>query len=119
MHYEIMDKDTVNLISSALSGLIGKAVCHPIDTCKAKLQSGATFQGLTDLISRTLKSEGVLGFYQGIGAVLVGGVPGVVVYLGTYEASKNYLSRFSFVNSNPFTSYFISGMAAEAVWYVQ
>lgn len=111
-----MNESTINLISSALSGLIAKGICHPIDTCKAKLQSGASFKGLVHLISNTIKTEGIRGFYPGLGAVLVGGVPGVVVYLGTYEASKEHLSKYSFVNANPFTSYFISGMIAEAVW---
>lgn len=109
-------EDLINLASSAWAGLISKAVCHPIDTCKAKLQSGATFSGLSDLISKTIKTEGIKGFYRGLGVVLVGGVPGVVVYLTSYDACKKYLSKFSFSESNPFTSFFISGMVAEIVW---
>ena len=112
----MLSENAVNIASSALSGLISKGVCHPIDTCKAKLQSGTTFVGLSDLIKKTLQTEGILGFYEGLGAVLVGGVPGVVLYITSYETSKKYLSSFSFIEANPFASYFVSGMIAEAVW---
>ncbi|CAN0310423.1 unnamed protein product, partial [Scytosiphon promiscuus] len=36
--------------------------------------------------------EGVSGLYRGVGAVVVGGVPGTCIYLTTYEATKGYLA---------------------------
>ena len=109
-------ENIVSISSSALAGLMARFVCHPIDTCKAKLQSGDTFTGLNDLVRKTLRNEGVRGFYQGIGAALMGGVPGVCVYISTYETSKKNLERYDWIRKNQFASYFISGMAAEAVW---
>lgn len=105
-----------NLAASACAGTIARAICHPIDTCKAKLQSGTTFKGAFDVVKSTYKIEGMRGFYQGIGAVMFGGVPGVCVYMSTYEASKSSLQKVPLLNSHPFISYFISGMVAETVW---
>eukprot|EP00903_Cladosiphon_okamuranus_P019808 g18206.t1 len=39
-----------------------------------------------------MAAEGVGGLYRGIGAVMVGGVPGMCLYLTTYEASKGFLA---------------------------
>jgi hypothetical protein len=108
----------VSTVSSSLAGLLARSICHPIDTCKAKLQSADTFRGVLDVVRTTYRKEGVPGFYRGLGAVLVGGVPGVCVYISTYEASKEHLQQYSWIRANPFLSYFASGMVAEAVWYV-
>ena len=64
---------------------------------------------------KTFKNEGIRGLYQGIGAVLVGGVPGVVVYLMAYESSKDLLERsIPICHEYPAISYLCSGMIAEA-----
>jgi hypothetical protein len=112
----MLSENAVNLASSSLAGVVARSICHPIDTCKAKLQSGNTFNGLSDLISKTLRNEGIRGFYQGVGAALVGGIPGVCLYISTYEASNKALSKNRTIGTNPFMSYFISGMLAEVVW---
>jgi hypothetical protein len=112
----MLSENAVNLTSSSLAGVIARSICHPIDTCKAKLQSGNTFNGLSDLITKTLRTEGIRGFYKGVGAALVGGIPGVCLYISTYEASNKALAQYSSISSNPFMSYFISGMLAEVVW---
>ncbi|KAJ1408043.1 mitochondrial carrier domain-containing protein [Ochromonadaceae sp. CCMP2298] len=105
----------VSTVSSSLAGLLARSICHPIDTCKAKLQSADTFRGVLDVVRTTYRKEGVPGFYRGLGAVLVGGVPGVCVYISTYEACKEHLQQYSWIRANPFLSYFASGMVAEAV----
>lgn len=105
----------VNTLSSASAGLIGRFFCHPIDTLKAKLQVTDT-RRLRDVVSTTWKSEGLAGFYRGLGAVLIGGVPGVCVYLTTYEFSKNQLNKTAIGNQNPFLVYMASGMVSEAIW---
>jgi hypothetical protein len=58
-----------------LSKRLGRVLCHPIDTCKAKLQTtdSTTFKGIFDVINTTLRKEGLKGLYKGLGAVVVGG----------------------------------------------
>ena len=106
----------VNLLASGSAGLLARCICHPIDTVKAKLQSVDSFRGIYDVVKKTARTEGLIGFYQGIGAVIVGGVPGVCVYMTTYEESKAQLNGLPLLQRFPFLVYFGSGMIAEAAW---
>jgi hypothetical protein len=107
----------VNTLSSASAGLIGRFICHPIDTLKAKLQVTDT-RTLRDVMSSTWRTEGLSGFYRGLGAVLIGGVPGVCVYLTTYEFCKDRLNQTRVGSQNLFLVYMTSGMISEAIWWV-
>ena len=61
-----------------------------------------------------MRNEGIRGFFPGIGAVLVGGVPGIVIYIATYEKSRDFLeTKFPFLSRYPSLSYLCSGMIAE------
>lgn len=83
-----MEKETVvNLLSSSTAGIIGRIFCHPIDTVKARIQSSDFLDrsSFRTIVSRTLKSEGIIGFYKGFGAVAIGGIPGTCIYLMSYE----------------------------------
>eukprot|EP01039_Chlorochromonas_danica_P004665 gene4665-5111_t len=102
-------------LASGLAGAVGRFVCHPIDTLKAKLQVTDRKITLRKIVSRTWQEEGVAGFYRGVTAVLLGGVPGVCVYILTYESCKARLETFSHHQHSPFLSYLGSGMVAEAV----
>lgn len=104
-----------NTLASASAGLVSKLLCHPLDTCKAKLQAEVSFKGFRDVIVKTLKNDGIRGFYQGIGPVIVGGIPGVCVYIGSYEYCKAYLDNEKSLDKYPFAVYFSSGMTAEIV----
>jgi hypothetical protein len=77
------------VLGSATAGLISRAICHPIDTVKSRLQAGQP--GL-----RSLEHIGAL--YRGIGAVLVGGVPGVCIYMTTYEVNKRILNEMMMIS---------------------
>jgi len=106
----------LEIISSTCSGLIARFICHPLDTLKSRLQSGKyDSKSIYDTILKTYKREGIRGFYGGIGAVMIGGVPGVSIYLTSYEISKKKLSELSIFKSSPFLTYFTSGMIAEAL----
>lgn len=106
------------LLGSASSGLVGRVLFHPFDTCKARLQAPANFEGERTLISimkATFRQEGIRGFYRGIGGVLFVSIPGTCIYLSSYEICKKYLSTLPFISNSPFTIYLTSGMVAEAV----
>jgi len=106
------------LLGSASSGLVGRVLCHPFDTCKARLQAPANFEGertLWSIMKMTFQQEGMKGFYRGIGGVLIVSIPGTCVYLSTYEICKKYLSTVPYISNSPFTIYLTSGMVSEAV----
>jgi hypothetical protein len=122
---------------------MARLVTHPLDTAKARLQApppptsssvgaGTTaaatavskthYRGPLDVLQRTVRTEGIRGLYRGLGTVLVGGTPGTVVYLCSYEMAKDALSEVSASsssknnnNNNNVAVHFASGMLAEAI----
>jgi hypothetical protein len=112
---EKKDRFLINTLSSATAGLIGRFICHPIDTIKAKVQVTET-RSFRQIVQTTWKQEGFSGFYKGLGAVLLGGVPGVVVYITSYDTCKSKLLESKTGRENPFLVYLSSGIIAEAVW---
>jgi len=62
----------------------------------------------------TIRAEGIRGLYRGFGAVILGGTPGTVLYLTSYEKIKTALEDSSGGRMN-FAVHFASGILAEAV----
>ncbi|CAN8235742.1 unnamed protein product [Cochlearia groenlandica] len=87
------------LIGAGAGGIAGAFtyVClHPLDTIKTKLQTkGASnlYRNSFDAIVKTFQAKGVLGFYSGVSAVIVGSTFSSAVYFGTCEFGKSLLSK--------------------------
>ncbi|KAL0438244.1 UNVERIFIED_CONTAM: protein MITOFERRINLIKE 1, chloroplastic [Sesamum latifolium] len=63
---------------------------------QTKLQTrGASeiYKGAFDAIAKTFQSKGILGFYSGVSAVIVGSTFSSAVYFGTCEFGKSILSK--------------------------
>lgn len=91
-----------NALGSAAAGIVGRLLTHPLDTGKARLQShvgGHSYSGVFDVLYRTARQEGIRGLYRGFGAVIVGGTPGTIIYLCSYDIFKERLS--SLTSSSP------------------
>lgn len=72
-----------NLASAGTAAAMSLSICYPLDFARTRLASDVggktkTFNGIGDCIGKTVKSQGVLGLYNGFGA----SVGGVVVYRG-------------------------------------
>ncbi|KAI5952470.1 ORT1 [Candida jiufengensis] len=83
----------------AISGMIGKLVEFPLDTIKVRLQSNnsqpiSTFQ----MIEKTFKNEGVLGFYKGLKAPLFGACLETSILFTSYNFAMNFLKSESLSN---------------------
>lgn len=117
-----------NGLASAFAGIISRIFTHPLDTAKARLQAVYTssrssstkrhlqnpYKGPIDVLVQTAQTEGIIkGLYRGFGAVIVGGTPGTMAYLLSYEKAKDSLSEH--VTNNEFVVHFSSGMIAETV----
>ncbi|KAK4747351.1 hypothetical protein SAY87_026388 [Trapa incisa] len=66
------------------------------DTVKTKLQTrGASqiYSSTLDAIVKTFQKDGILGFYSGISAVIVGSTASSAIYFGTCEFGKSILSK--------------------------
>lgn len=69
---------------------------HPLDTVKTKLQTkGASeiYSSALDAVVKTFQSKGILGFYSGVSAVIIGSTASSAVYFGTCEFGKSVLSK--------------------------
>jgi hypothetical protein len=109
----------VNAMCSASAGIISRILTHPLDTAKARLQVPDTkYKGTIDVLRRTVQYEGVTTLYRGFSAIIVGGTPGTMAYLCSYDFIKNkFLERNSSHNlkSPEFVIHLTSGMLAEAI----
>jgi len=127
-----MDADLLHsALGSATAGIISRMCTHPLDTAKARLQASGgkaalTYQGPVDVLRKTIRTEGIRGWYRGFGAILVGGTPGTMVYLCSYEMIKKRLSAIhgsssssssttGASNDESFVVHFASGMLAETI----
>lgn len=110
------DSWLLTCLASGSAGLVGRTLCHPMDTIKAKLQSVESPSSFLQMARDTWRKEKIYGFYRGLGVVLVGGVPGVCLYLSSYEYCKQQLHATSLGQEYPFFKYILSGVAAEAIW---
>ncbi|KAH7427518.1 hypothetical protein KP509_10G047800 [Ceratopteris richardii] len=90
----ILEKARIGAGAGAIAGAITYAVLHPLDTVKTKLQTrGAShlYSGPLDVVVKTFRNQGVLGFYPGISAVLIGSTFSSGVYFGMCELGKALL----------------------------
>lgn len=84
-----------SFVSGGLAGATSTTVLYPFEFLRTRLalDVGRTdarfFTGMSDVVSKILKSDGILGFYQGYGIALVGGIYYRVLYLGGYDAMKS------------------------------
>eukprot|EP00946_MAST-07B_sp_MAST-7B-sp1_P004427 g4427.t1 len=109
------------LLASAVSGVIARFPCHPLDTAKARLQVRVGGAGtgakasLLNTLQRTVANEGLKGLYRGFGITVVGSAPATCLYLTSYENVKDRITATSpFFQRSDFLAHFMAGMVAEA-----
>ena len=57
--------------ASSAAGLVARAVCHPLDTAKARIQAPGAAGEFTKTLAtlrNTLRHEGIAGLYRGFAA---------------------------------------------------
>lgn len=92
----VLERAQIGAGAGGIAGAITYACLHPLDTVKTKLQTRSAshlYSGPLDVIVKTFQNQGVLGFYSGISAVLVGSMLSSAVYFGTCELCKALLSQ--------------------------
>ncbi|KAK1322671.1 hypothetical protein QJS10_CPA02g00441 [Acorus calamus] len=91
----VAERSLIGSAAGAIAGAFTYVCLHPLDTVKTKLQTrGASdlYKGSFDAIAQTFRSLGILGFYRGVSAVLVGSAFSSAVYFGTCELGKSDLA---------------------------
>ncbi|KAL7155672.1 hypothetical protein ABFS83_03G092000 [Erythranthe nasuta] len=92
----VLERALIGAGAGGIAGAFTYVCLHPLDTIKTKLQTkGASeiYKGAFDVIVKTFQSRGVLGFYSGVSAVIVGSTFSSAVYFGTCEFGKSILSQ--------------------------
>ncbi|KAI4387954.1 hypothetical protein MLD38_000336 [Melastoma candidum] len=91
----VLERSLVGAAAGGIAGAFTYVCLHPLDTIKTKLQTkGASevYRNAFDAIAKTFRSRGVLGFYSGVSAVIVGSTASSAVYFGTCEFGKSFLA---------------------------
>lgn len=109
-----------SVLGSAAAGVVSRACTHPLDTAKARLQAPVVsgepiYKGPVDTLWRTFRTEGIRGLYRGFPAVIVGGTPGTMLYLCSYELLKTRFSSIYGGSQDNFALHFSCGMLAETI----
>ncbi|XP_037540266.1 solute carrier family 25 member 45 [Nematolebias whitei] len=83
----------LEFIAGSVSGAVGLAVGHPLDTVKVRLQAQSVYRGIFHCVAKTYSHEGVHGFFRGMSfPVLTTGILNSIIF-GAYSNGLNYLSQ--------------------------
>lgn len=78
----------------AFSGALSASIVYPLNVLRTRLQAQGTtahkptYTGILDATKKTLKSEGIRGFYRGLSPNLMKVAPSVSISYIVYENSK-------------------------------
>lgn len=98
--YEQLPSTSVatNMTAGAFAGVLEHCIMYPLDSVKTRMQSispshsgFSVYQTLSNMVTR----EGLMRPLRGMGAVVLGAGPAHAFYFGTYEYTKETLSKFS------------------------
>ncbi|KAL6524961.1 Protein MITOFERRINLIKE 1, chloroplastic [Orobanche minor] len=92
----VLERAVIGAAAGGIAGAFTYVCLHPLDTIKTKLQTkGASeiYNGAFDAFVKTFHSKGILGFYRGISAVIIGSTFSSAIYFGTCEFGKSILSK--------------------------
>ncbi|CAN9515714.1 unnamed protein product [Ophioblennius macclurei] len=83
----------LEFFAGSISGAVGLAVGHPLDTVKVRLQAQSVYKGIFHCVAKTYTNEGLRGFFKGMAfPVLTTGLINSVVF-GSYSNALHYLSQ--------------------------
>jgi solute carrier family 25 (mitochondrial iron transporter), member 28/37 len=82
------------IYAGAFAGLVEHTFMYPVDTVKTRMQAlrQPNYLGISNAFQSIIKSEGILGLYSGLSAVLVGAIPSHALSFMTYEFMKKKLT---------------------------
>eukprot|EP01121_Diplochlamys_sp_Union-15-3_P006259 TRINITY_DN16758_c0_g1_i1.p1 TRINITY_DN16758_c0_g1~~TRINITY_DN16758_c0_g1_i1.p1 ORF type:complete len:317 (-),score=37.68 TRINITY_DN16758_c0_g1_i1:75-1025(-) len=97
------------LAAAGLSGGTQILVTYPLDVMHTRM-SLKSYGGIANCVRNILRTEGVLGFYKGLGPTLLGVVPYVGFSMATYEFLKKCVLPRREDNTIPLPFKLFSGM---------
>jgi solute carrier family 25 (adenine nucleotide translocator) protein 4/5/6/31 len=94
-HTEFVKFFAINMASGGLAGAGSLLIVYPLDYARTRLASDVgggkqQFNGLIDCLTKTVKSSGIGGLYNGVGVSVVGIIPYRGVYFGLFDTLSGY-----------------------------
>jgi solute carrier family 25 (adenine nucleotide translocator) protein 4/5/6/31 len=85
----------INMASGGLAGAGSLLIVYPLDYARTRLASDVgsgkqQFNGLVDCLTKTVKTSGIGGLYNGVGVSVVGIIPYRGVYFGLFDTLSGY-----------------------------
>lgn len=85
----------INMASGGLAGAGSLMIVYPLDYARTRLASDVgtgkqQFNGLIDCISKTVKTSGISGLYNGVGVSIIGIIPYRGAYFGLFDTLSGY-----------------------------
>jgi Mitochondrial carrier protein len=81
-------------MAGAMAGTVACCACYPLDLIRTRLttelEGKEHFTGIADAFKKTLRKEGFLGFYSGIGPTLLVAVPNFAMSYTIYGSLKEF-----------------------------
>ncbi|KAE8718593.1 Protein MITOFERRINLIKE 1 [Hibiscus syriacus] len=95
----VFERALIGAGGGGIAGAFTYVCLLPLDTIKTKMQTkGASqiYANTFDAVVKTFQTSGILGFYRGVSAVIVGSTASSAVYFGTCEFGKSFLSKLEY-----------------------
>jgi solute carrier family 25 (adenine nucleotide translocator) protein 4/5/6/31 len=85
----------INMASGGIAGAGSLMIVYPLDYARTRLASDVgtgkqQFSGLIDCLTKTVKSSGIGGLYNGIGVSIIGIIPYRGAYFGLFDTLSGY-----------------------------
>ena len=102
-----------HFFAGGIAGVVEALTCHPLDTIKVNMQlrRGQRINPFRAIVL-IFKNDGLLGFYRGLGAVVIGISPKMAIRFSSFEGSKKKLLSHM---KNDTTRNFSAGLIAGTI----
>lgn len=104
-----------NMTAGAIAGVLEHCLMYPLDSVKTRMQSlspKTSGHSIIMTFTNMVKKEGLFRPIRGVGAVVAGAGPAHAFYFGTYEFTKEFLTKYTKHNQ---LNYITSAVAATLI----
>ncbi|CAK9800587.1 Mitochondrial coenzyme A transporter SLC25A42 [Anthophora plagiata] len=116
------EKPGLNFLAGSLAGVVSQGVTYPLDLMRARMAvtQKAEYKTLRQIFVRIYMEEGILAYYRGFTATLLGVIPYAGCSFFTYDLLRNILTVYTVAIPGFSTSLLcgaIAGMIAQTSSY--
>ncbi|XP_013103437.1 mitoferrin [Stomoxys calcitrans] len=105
----------INMTAGAIAGVLEHIVMYPMDSVKTRMQSlspATSKLNITATFQNMIRKEGIFRPIRGVTAVVAGAGPAHALYFGSYEMSKELMTK---ITTHNHINYMASGVIATLI----